>query len=218
MKVIYPLKEQEDYTELMYSLRSIDKFLPGDNEIIIVGGQIPVWLTGVTWVGLNDVKHKKQLSIKRKIIAGLEYTGEPSLVINDDSFLLREQTEFPFYYEGDLMKYSESGSVPLRKQLQGYGCDIKNFDIHYPIIYGTDFKDICSLFPADCIIKSMYCNYKHIEGIEKRDCKLKHSVKPDQIRLFIRELPSFNVGALSFKSAIPVLQELFPKKCRYEIK
>lgn len=215
IKVIYPLAAQTDYTELMYSLRSVCKYLP-HSEIIIIGSELPEWITGVTWINLPDVVNRKQISIKRKIIAGLHYTGCASLVINDDSYLLQPQSEFPFYWHGTIDKYGESGAKPLSKELLLGGHALKNFDIHYPIVYDTDFADICSRFPESGIIKSMYCNYKDIEGIEKKDCKIKHSMRIQDMRLFIKDLPSFNTGTIGLPSALAMLQELFPESCKYE--
>jgi len=216
MILVYPLKSQNDYTELRYSLRSL-RFLSHISEVIVIGSQLPDWLTGVTWINVPDVPGRKQFSIKNKIIAALEYTKKEVLFMNDDVYLLYPQNRFPFYFLGDLKKVGESGSQPLMKQLIKMGKSTKNFDGHYPLIYGTGFKKIVERFSDDTIIKSLYCNYLGIEGVEIPDNKLVKEFKHGVIESFIRDKPSFSTGVNSLQSALHVLQELFPKPSKYEI-
>lgn len=216
MTVLYPLTVQLDYTELKYSLRSIEKYLKPPYEVVIVGDHVPEWLTNVTNIQLPDVKGKKQWSIRRKILAALEYAKE-ILFLNDDVYLLKPAETFPYYYSGTLKNYSESGSNQLYDQLLQKDKPVKNFDGHYPLIYDQRFKEVSENFSEECIIKSMYCNYLNIEGVEMSDCKLLNAKKPDYIKAFIRGEPAFSTGFYSFESVLPVLEELFPQPSKYEI-
>jgi hypothetical protein len=216
MTIMYPLQAQSDYTELMYSLRSIEKFISVPHEIVIVGDKIPDWITGITQIEVADIPNKKQWSIRRKILAALEYCNE-MFFINDDIYLLEKMSTIPFYYSGTLKNYSESGSSKLAKQLKEQGKPEKKFDIHYPIIYDKRFKEVSEHFTSDVIIKSMYCNYLNIDGVEFPDCKLLKDTKPDKIREFIKDKPCFSTGHYSLRSALPVLQELFPIKSKFEV-
>lgn len=216
MTVVYPLAVQIDYTELKYSLRSIEKYLKKPYEVIIVGNVIPDWINNVTQIELPDVRGRKQWSIRRKILAALEYTKE-MLFMNDDVYLLQPAKTFPYYYNGTLKNYSESGSKSLYDQLLKMGKPVKNYDGHYPLIYDQRFKEASKNFSGDCIIKSMYCNYLEIEGIERPDCKLLTAKKPGYIREFIKDKPCFNTGVHSLKSTLPILEELFSEPSKYEI-
>jgi hypothetical protein len=216
MVIAYPLTVQKDYTELKFSLRSIEKYISTPYEILIIGDIIPDWLVNITWIKLGDVPGRKQLSIRRKILAALEYADE-ILFMNDDVFLLEPATEFPYYYNGSLKNYSESGSKPLMKQLQAMGKSIKHFDGHFGLIYDQRFKEVSEQFTESVIIKSMYCNYLGMEGVERPDCKLisKNDIKnPAE---FIKGLPCFSTGEYSLKSALSLLNELFPFKSKNEV-
>lgn len=215
MLVVYPLTVQKEYTELMYSLRSIEKHLSQPYEIVIIGEKIPDWIKNITWINLPDIPGKKQLSIRRKILAALEY-GEEILCMGDDIYLLQGKT-FQYYYKPTLKGYAESGAKQVMEQLLTMGKTIKNFDIHHPIIYDQRFKEVSLSFAGECIIKSMYANYLNIEGIESTDCKILKDIKSELIRSFIKDRPCFSTGPTSLRSALVVLNELFPYKSKFEL-
>lgn len=212
-KVLYPLFSQLDYTELKYSLRSIEKYMPGC-EIIIVGSDLPDWITNVTHINLGDLPGQRVFSVRRKVLAGIEYAGEV-FFMNDDFYLLKEP-DFIYYSSGLLDNKGESGARPLRDQLKEHQKPTRYFG-HYPCIYGKDFTEIISLFTRDCITKSAYCNFINIDPVEIKDCKLINPTKPQAIKEFIKNLPSFSTGVRSLKSCLPILEELFPKPSQYEL-
>lgn len=216
MKLFYPLTTQIDHTELMYSLRSVEAHLTGVDEVIVAGVSLPDWLTGVTQLEVSDVPGRKQLSIRKKIIAGLSYTDQ-FLFMNDDVFFVQDVTEFPYYWHGLLKPYSESGARPLEKKLVELKKPTKLFDGHYPLIYDQKFKQASEYFPADCIIKSMYCNFYEVEGEFIPDCKLLRPMKKQETYNFIADKPCFSTGLTTIQSAVLVLQELFPNKSKYEV-
>lgn len=215
MKIMYPLANQFDYEELRYSLRSIEKFIDYD-EVIIVGDYMPDWLINVTWIDVADIPNKKQLSIKKKILAALEYTKE-FLFMNDDMYFLQPVTKFPYYYKGYLKHYAEAGSKQLEKELGNKMLDTKNFDTHYPLIYDKNFTSIAAVFSEDTIIKSMYCNQMGIEGVFLPDCKMVRETSNQDIREFIKDRFMFSTGIYSIDKALPVLAELYPKKSIFEL-
>lgn len=219
MIVVYPLARQTDYTELRYSIRSVEKYSIGETQVIIVGDDIPEWLVNVTWIKLKDIEGRKQLNIKSKIIAAIEHAKEPVFMMNDDHYLLdyTNLSKFPYYYEGVLKGKGESGARMLNDELLKMGKGNKNFDIHYPIRYNPDFIEIFKLFTADCVIKSAYCNYLGIEGEHQRECKVLKAAPRQEVDLFIKDLPSFSTGSLSLKSCLPLLKELFHVKSKYEL-
>lgn len=216
MTIVYPLTVQNDYTELLFSLRSIEKYLKKPYEVLIIGEVLPEWIVNVTHINLPDVRGKKQLSIRRKILAGLQYVDE-FLFMNDDVYFLKPVIEFSYYYHGQLKQYSETGSRQLEKRLIELNKPTKVFDGHYPLMYDQRFKEVSEQFHSDCIIKSMFCNFVEIEGELVSDCKLLRSMSKEEIYLFIKDKPCFSTGVMSIKSALPVLEELFPNKSKYEI-
>lgn len=216
MKLVYPLTTQLDNTELMYSLRSVEKHLTSVDEVIVVGSEVSDWLTNITQICLSDVPGRKQLSIRKKIIAALNYTDE-FLFMNDDVFFIKDTTDFPYYWHGLLKPYAESGARPLEKKLMSLNKQTKLFDGHYPLIYDQKFKEASEHFPSDCIIKSLYCNYFEIEGEFVPDCKLLRPMKKQEIYDFLQDKHCFSTGMMSISSAVLVLQELFPSKSKYEV-
>lgn len=217
MIIMYPLAVQNDYIELKYSLRSVERFIKNP-KVLIAGEQIPGWLINVTQLQVKDHPGRKQLSIRKKILAALEYSKEV-FFMNDDFFLLQptDPKKYPFYYTKTLNQVGEAGAKPLKKKLEELGKEIKHFDCHYPIVYKREkFKEL-EVFPADCIIKSMYCNFNDIEGIEIKDCKIHNKAKPRQIFEFIKDLPNCSTAANGVNSVIPVLEKLFPNKSKFEI-
>lgn len=215
IRIVYPIQVQKDYTELLYSLRSVEKHITPPYEIILIGSELPDFVTNVTWINLGDIPGKKQLSIRRKILAALEYTDE-ILFMNDDVYLLQIFI-LQYFYSGTLKSYAESGSKSLMKQLEEMGKTIKHFDGHYPLVYDQRFKEVSELFSEDVILKSMYCNYLGIEGVEFPDNKIIKQKDSLSVREFIKGKPAFSTGIYSLKLALPILNELFPKKSKFEI-
>ena len=211
MVICYPLKSQSDYSELKYSLRSIERFYRG-NEVVIIGSKLPDWIDNVTWIRVEDIPNRKQLTIKYKILAALEYTDE-IYFMNDDVYLLEPPT-FKYYYHGDLASVGESGARPLLKQLQSFGKPTKNFDGHFALVYRNDFKKVMDNFAHDVIVKSAYCNYLEIEGEKIADNKI--IGKKVDIKQFIEDRNSISTGESSWAVVQPVVAEIFKHKSMYE--
>lgn len=211
MTICYPLKSQSDYSELKYSLRSIERFYR-NNEVVIIGEKLPDWITNITWIKVEDITNRKQLTIKYKILAALEYADE-IYFMNDDVYLLEPPT-FKYYYHGDLISVGESGARPLLKQLQAMGKPTNNFDGHYPLVYRKGFAKVLDNFAHDVIVKSAYCNYLGIEGELIPDNKI--ISKKTDVRQFIQDRNSFSSGQTSWPIIQPVIGEMFKQKSCYE--
>lgn len=216
MTIAIPLIiDDHECIELRYCLRSIEKYLPG-NEVVIIGTVLPWWINNVTQIAVPDIKGRKQLSIKNKIIAALEYSEE-ILFLNDDIYFTDTWTEFPYYYHGELNHYTEAGSKQLMLELKKLGKPSLHFDGHMPIMYDRRFIQATKTFSSDTIIKSMYCNYLGLKGEFIPDCKLHGVNKPDDIRRFIETRKCFSTGSTSLRSTLFILQELFPSPSKYEL-
>lgn len=212
MDIMIPLKPQDDYTELKYTLRSIKKWA---DEVLIVGEDLPEWIKNVTWIPIKDIPGRKQLSIRKKIISALEYKKE-FLFLSDDVYLLTEPKKV-FYSSGTLNQIGESGSKPLAQQLQAINKPIKCFDVHCPIFYEREKFKPLERFTGDCIIKSMYGNFHEVESVTMPDYKVNQKLTPEQIKLAISNRPYFSTGPQGLKYALPVLAELFPFKSKFEL-
>lgn len=211
MILVYPLTAQTDYTELKYSLRSVDKFIENP-EIIIVGDVLPEWIVNITQIKVPDIAGRAVLSVRRKVLAALYYVQDDIFFMNDDFYLLTDADKnFPYYSSGELKGKGESGAAPLLKELITLNKPTKYFG-HYPCIYKKDFTQVLENFTADCLTKSAYCNFIEVESIEVSDCKLLNPKPTGYIKEFITQRPCFSTGIYSLKSALPVLNELFKFK------
>lgn len=217
MTIAIPLTVQNEYIELMFALRSIEKYIRPPYEVLIIGDLLPEWICNVTWINVPDVKSKKQLSIRRKILAALEYADEV-LFTNDDIYFLQPQDTFPYYWTGILKHHSEAGTRQLEKRLTELNKPTKHFDNHYPIVYKQDFKEASEQFPEECIIKGMYCNYHEIEGEFIADCKHNRSIAPVALKRFMQGKRCFSTGIYTMATALPILQQMFPKPSKFELK
>lgn len=217
MVVMYPLQSQNDYTELMFSLRSVEKFFTIPFEVVVVGDKIPNWLTNVTQICVPDILGRKQLTIKKKTYSALELY-EKIFFMNDDVYLLDyTDGQYPYYYQGSLTHVGEGGARPLSNELTKMGKQIKNFDLHQPLIYDNRFKDVFANFSSDVIVKSCYCNYLGIEGEHHTDLKVNRKIEQADLETALKGRKYFSTGPSGIGFAIPVLKKLFPEKSYFEL-
>lgn len=218
MVVCYLLQSQNDYTEFKYSLRSVDKYFIPPYEVYVVGDHVPGWLTNVTVLIIPDIQGRKQLTIKKKTYTALEIVDRVFLM-HDDCYLLDHTNgeDYPYYYQGSLVHNGESGARPLMQQLIQLKKQVKNFDIHQPLIFDRRFKDVFANFHSDVVVKSGYCNYLGIDGEPYIDLKVNRAMKQDDLERALIGRRYFSTGASGLGTAVPVLQKLFPEKSQFEI-
>lgn len=220
MIILYPLIRQSDYTEFKYSLRSIEKHLQGPYVVCVAGEYLPDWLdlSKVVQLYTPDRSGRKQLNIKTKVLAGLR-VAETVLFLSDDIYLLQplDPLKSPYFTSGTLKTNGESGGKLLMDQLQAQSKPIKNYDCHSVIRYGQDFKEAIDHFHVDCIIKSAYGNYFELPSVEMPDFKVNKEMKEEVIRMTIERRPYFSTGPAGVRYALPILQELFPNKSKFEL-
>lgn len=212
--IAIPLKSQNDYTELRFTLRSINKFLPS-HEVVIVGDDLPEWITNVTQIKVSDIPGRKQLTIKKKTWAALEYAKE-IIYFPDDVYLLRPY-EKQYYTAGTLKNVGESGAKILIEELQKLNKPINNYDCHSPIIYERSKFEALQQFSGEVVVKSAYGNFWEIPAVHMADVKINKQFRPDQIRNLIKGRPYFSSGFNGIQSCLPIFGELYPTKSIYEL-
>lgn len=218
--------------ELRYCLRSIEKHLTGYGDIFIVGEK-PDWLRNVIHIPCPDYGDKtydKEHNIYCKIMAACadDRVTDDFLFMNDDHFLLQnyEAGKFPYYCQGWLSEFltvSDYKHTVNNTVEWLLGRDCPYFDIHCPILYNKEKFGWC-VSHADWekkfgyCIKTLYCEINAITAPEYPDLKINESYHSAQIHKLIAGRAWFSIGDKAFNGGIKkVLQDLYPKKSRYEI-
>lgn len=172
--VIIPLKNNNQYNQLRFALRSITKHHPEITECILVGGK-PAWYTGKHIPFKDYGPVFKEANIRDKVLAGCQGVDQ-FLFANDDHILLAPLTKI--FNKGLLLyclsKRIGNGSYTrcLRNTFEHYG-DVDNVDIHCPMwMTGEGVKKTNFEWPEFGIgFKTCYAVENQILSEYMEDCK-----------------------------------------------
>lgn len=236
ISVVIPLaKSNDDYLELRYTLRSIEKHVKNYKDIWIVG-DLPEWIQHVKNIPYSDASHPKwkEKNILDKITAASmnPFVSEDFLMMNDDHFILSEidALNYPYYNKGKIMDSVKSNFGPYRKtMLHTYNFCVRrgfpkdNVDTHCPIRYNKSnflqsFNKVDFLTPWGLGIKTVYCTVNRIKSEYMEDNKFRPNAKYETIveESKGRHVISCYDGAMS-NDLGRFMNEKFPNKSKYEI-
>lgn len=236
MNAVYVLGagSRHDNLELRCSLRSLERFVTGIDQVIVVGHR-PNWMTGVEFIPWPDRYPCKERNIMDKILQACRAMGSGEfLQVHDDYFALSYQVaaEVPNWSDGDLSAIAPKAfSAVYRRSLENTlnalalaGLPTYHFDVHTPIRYdAAKFPDIVGGYDweirAGYTVKSLYANTAKLDFVHLTDLKLR---KPGPLRVVVEQLrgrPWWSVGdqALAGNEIRDLLLALYPKKSRFEI-
>lgn len=224
-----------DNGELRFSLRSIEVYLSGVNNIFIVG-QKPKWLTNVIHLPFQDLFPCKERNIMLKVARAC---GHPDLSteflhLHDDHFCCfpQQADEIPYWHGGSLERTANSvkpgnhwrdAVLNTHKVLKERGLTTDNFDLHYPMIFNKVFYPPTMdsynwKEPRGYVVKSLYANSLKIKGVRSPDLKINDRLSYGSIfqRLSGRKWYSIGNGGLSgdFKK---FLLAFYPEPSKYEL-
>ena len=208
MILIIPIKNDGNYNQLRFSLRSITSH-HDITDCILVGGK-PAWYTG------KHIPHKdygpvfKEANIRDKVLAS-GVTGR-FLFANDDHILLQPITNV--YNKGllsdCLKKRIGNGSYTrcLRNTLEHYG-DVDNVDTHCPMFMDAEgVKKTNFEWPEFGIgFKTCYAFENNIQSVYMEDCKVSKLSQVNN-RMWFSCKDDFNTAELF---------GLYPEKCKFEL-
>lgn len=235
--IVIPVKSGNKHKnkELIYAIRSLQKHLKGNWDIVLVGDMISA-LRGLKYIHCKDEpkSENKERNIYRKIMKACEsdLVSENFVVTNDDIYLTKDFHVdcLPYYYKCELETTMANNKGDYRKSLNHtrkflleHGKKTLDFDTHFPIMYNK--KSFCTFVyqnvdwnkPFGYVIKSLYANGLGIEGEFGGDCKIHHKMSYQELKTKIGDKPFFSTsdGCLN-EDMMRLLNELYPEKGRYE--
>lgn len=233
MDVVYTLGNGSLWKnrELMYSLRSVEKYLSGYDNIYIIG-EDPGFLKNEIHIPFGDnngVNKSRNIFDKIMHACADERISDDFFYMADDHLLLQPQStlDYPFYFWGTLQQKKEEIS-----HYEYYRWTIKNtidalgerklptlyYNIHSPIVYNKQkFSTIVSTFDWDVqwgyAIKSLYCNSLPLTGQPLTDCAINEWLTREEITGRIQDRPFFSVNDKSLTMDMRnYLANLYPDK------
>lgn len=201
--------------ELKFAIRSIEKYLTGWQEIVLIG-TAPGWFTGRV-IEAGDIEGRKEESIYKKMLL---VNDAAFIRWDDDHFLLQplDVTKIYNWHDGYLKDY-RNGSARYQAAV-GRTLDIDpdmlNYDIHAPMkfIRGL-FNFMFSDMTGDICVKSYYRSLTPYDGRHMDDLKIGQWMPKEEIKNLIKGRLFFSTGTL-FTPMIELLNELYPDKSKYE--
>lgn len=227
MTVVIPYKDDIlSGVELLFALRSIDKYLTGWTNVVIIGTP-PEWYRGES-VYVKDCDGRKQYNIYSKLLIACELNNvsDPFIEWDDDLYLNKplHVSDIKYWYDGLLKNVTQNGTMgsiyleAIANTVQMIPEGV-HYDLHVPIIYDKNkFKSLFSNRAEEFIIKSYYCNCVGVEGVYMKDFKINQLASKE----FIHDLTKdrvFNTTSTNGmkKPMIELLNELYPEPSKFEI-
>jgi len=238
MDLLFPLSESHnDFIELKYCLRSVQKYLSDVGEVFLVGAK-PAWIKEVQHFPFKDQEGSRYR--ENNIFHKTEYgcrimsMSDDFLFMNDDFFFLKSfnAAHFPNLYSGDLhhTMRSRHGHDPYQQTvvltmsyLTAMRQTANDYDIHCPIIYNKSryLRTVATLKwdrAFGYCIKSLYGNLNKIGGSEYPDHKFRRVFTKDVIRQEIKGRDFFSTDERYINNdLIDMLNSLYPKKSKWEL-
>lgn len=210
--------------EIKYSVRSLLKHGSNIGNIFIIGEK-PAFFEygkGLYHIPFEEKSHS-QANMWNKTLELCKCNDVASsfLWMNDDHFFLSDfdAESYPYYHMGKIRqkRYLDSGERnPYFKIvsrtvgiLENKGLPGLHFDTHTPMIIQKDkFIEVYNEFSEHIetirgiILKSSYCNYWRIEGVEMDDLKLKSRYDLGNLERMLKHRHIFSTGLNVGNSAL----------------
>lgn len=231
--------------ELRYVLRSYVKNFDRLGKVYIVGEKQKLqnkypWLKNVEFVECSDpFSMNKDANIIRKVIKAIESgCSDPFIRASDDQFVLKKVDSFPPMYTWEISKkpadwwrrgsrwknrLKRTDRILMINKLPRY-----NYDGHFPMETGHDFKKVMEHYPytksIGYTINSLYFNSVLTEHRHYEDCRFFFEL-PNHDEEVIREKIKGKTflcysGSRADAALTPALKSVimkkFPRKCRFE--
>jgi hypothetical protein len=222
--IVIPYRSDYPHKDLLYCLRSLDKYVQDFGRVIIVG-DAPNIIRGVVNIPSGDESGYQRAA--KNIYRKLELAAEISdqfLVVHDDHFLLRDivASEYPYYHRGPINPEGKpSGYQKLLENTIEQFHGANDFDVHCPILMTAEGLQKLEALdwekPYGYGIKTAYCYLNNIEGEMFSDLKIKSPMNKDEILKRLEGRQVFSTGSAAYTGQMEkVLKHLYPKPSRFE--
>ena len=215
--------------ELLYSLRSLDKY--GKNiDRLIISGECPDFIDKdkIVYVKSEDISTPSVNHWHKVRCAFKETDSKKVLLMYDDIFFCKETDleNYPYYYRGDLPeqdRIAKWGHIQYkaRQWLEAHKYPTKHYGIHLPMIYERGkFMQLTSVFESmaktgGVSVRSIYGNV-YVTGATNRD-DVKLFTDFCQFDVWLRDKECFSTAPENFgKGPLKWLTTEFPNKSRWE--
>lgn len=221
--------------EIRYSLRSLDKFATGLDQVWIIG-ELPEFVQHINHIPLADASaYNREKNMFDKIIrACLEpRISDDFFFLNDDHFMLHDfrLDDFPNYHRGyiepafRLRPPGDAYRVSLKntwEELKAAGKNTLHFDGHCPIVFNKEkflqLQQYNWTRQYGFVIKSLYGNTFDIPPTYMDDCKIAGKLTVMDIVATIWGRPVFSIGDESLNPEMKaLLNKLYHEKSRWEL-
>src|SRR5690554_185445 len=178
----------DNYNEIRYSLRSVEKYVKNVDRVIVIGEDAGFFSDEVEFCPFKEVHGNKGYRISQKIMYAVEneIVWDKFMYLSDDYFFTREidAEKYPYYHRRDLMNRgtdSAYGKIlrSTAEYLQSIDKPTLNYELHVPIIYDTKkFISLQKHFKKGksdkhgFTVRSLYGNIFNVDNVFRLDSKM----------------------------------------------
>lgn len=198
----------------------------GIDKLVICGEYIPAWLTNFEIIHFADIRdpRRKEENIYNKIRAAL--ARYPEIIFANDDHFVSDHFDPIFYFKSgtlaDKMKVVNQKGYYYKTLINTAeyvfsAASTGYFDVHCPIVYVADkfpFINFSYFENWGICLKTAYCRFNLIPGVEIEDCKLRAKHK-DYSGLDSKLFFSSHESVLC-PAFIEYLQKRWPVKSQFE--
>lgn len=225
MTIVLPYKDDIlSEWELKFALRSIEKFLTGYTNLILIGDR-PEWYQGES-VYHKDINGRKQFNIYSKLLVACELNNvtDDFVMFNDDHYLFKrlDVSEIKYWYDGYLKDtVGKSHGVRYLETIKNTLKIIPetlNYDVHTPIIYKKEtLRWLFTGKQDEVCIKSYYCSSLETKGEYMKDLKINQLLSYEAILRLTLEKMFFSTSTNGMKKPMmKFLNEAYPNPSQWE--
>lgn len=239
--IVIPLHSRTscDHNDLRYALRSIEMFVSGYRDIVIVTDKLPEWIKNIKHIYCQDTDRVlfKERNIATKVILACNDNSitDNFLFTNDDIFITQpfEAISMPYHYKNTIVgaaKECNAGNSYRKTIINtlntfsklGLVWD-KYYDTHAPMVMNKNTfvegmaKHDWARTAYGFGMKTLYAEHARVDGDYYPDCKLNSKHTATEIMEIAGMRPYFSIGDGAICDDLwKTLDTLYPKKSKFE--